>query len=162
MKYILDNDNNKKIKNEENELFKEKEDLKIKTINLEYKIKQYENMNERIIKFINEQKEYNINNVKEINSKNLDEVISKTIIKLLTNINSLKNELETEKTINSYCSNELLNLQNEIMINNAKQSFLTLDFENKNREMTQKSELLKKKFQKEKENILNNFENEKN
>ena len=162
MKYILDNDYNKKSKNEENELFKEKEDLKIKTINLEYKIKQYENMNERIIKFINEQKEYNINNVKEINYKNLDEVISKIIIKLLTNINSLKNELETEKTINSYYSNELLNLQNEIMINNAKQSFLTIDFENKNREMTQKSELLKKKFQKEKENILNNFENEKN
>ena len=48
------------------------------------------------------------------------------------------------------------------MINNAKQSFLTIDFENKNREKTQKSELLKKKFQKEKENILNNFENEKN
>ena len=81
MKYILDNDYNKKSKNEENELFKEKEDLKIKTINLEYKIKQYENMNERIIKFINEQKEYNINNVKEINYKNLDEVISKIIIK---------------------------------------------------------------------------------
>ena len=115
---------------------------------MEYKIKQYENMNERIIKFINEQKEYNINNVKEINYKNLDEVISKIIIKLLTNINSLKNELETEKTINSYYSNELLNLQNEIMINNTKQSFLTIDFENKNREMTQKSELLKKNSKK--------------
>ena len=40
------------------------------------------------------------------------------------------------------------------MINNTKQSFLTIDFENKNREMTQKSELLKKKIPKRKRKYI--------
>ena len=114
----------------------------------------YTNSFKRIISFLNSNKEHFSDEINKIIPSsyidtNFDSVLCSIIMSLISSNEIAMNDNSALKTQNEILTNEISNLQNEVMVSAAKVKFTTSDYESEKRRNAKKTKELMKSYEKE-------------